>query len=64
MLVLNRKAGQRVVIGSDIVVTVLKTRGGSVKLGFSGPPEIPIHREEVYTRLDTAFPSMSLVRSG
>jgi len=52
MLVLSRKNGQRVRIGQSIEVTVLESHNGRVKLGFSGPPEIPIHREEVSCRLD------------
>ena len=52
MLVLSRKSGQRVRIGQSIEVTVLESHNGRVKLGFSGPPEIPIHREEVSCRLD------------
>jgi carbon storage regulator len=52
MLVLSRKNGQRVRIGDDIEVTVLEVQNGRVKLGFSGPPEITIHREEVFRRLE------------
>ena len=51
MLVFSRKYGQQVVIGRDIVVTVLGVRNGRVKLGFSGPAEVPIHREELAERL-------------
>ena len=52
MLVLSRKNGQRVRIGQFVEVTVLESHNGRVKLGFSGPPEISIHREEVFCRLD------------
>ena len=54
MLVLSRKKGQRVRIGQFIEVTVLDSQNGRVKLGFSGPPEIPIYREEVLARLEVA----------
>ena len=47
MLVLSRKLDDRIVIGDEITVTVLEIRKGRVKLGISGPPEVPIHREEV-----------------
>ena len=47
MLVLSRKKGEQVRIGRHIQVTVLETRHGKVKLGFSGPSEVPIHREEL-----------------
>lgn len=47
MLVLSRKRGEKIRIGNDIEVTVLNISGTRVKLGFSGPPEVWIHREEV-----------------
>ncbi len=50
MLVLSRKRGERTVIGDDITVTVLEVRGERVKLGFTGPADVPIHREEIYPR--------------
>jgi carbon storage regulator len=51
MLVLNRKSGQRVIIGNDVMVMVLKIRGSQVKLGISGPKDITIHREEVFHKI-------------
>ncbi len=53
MLVLSRKAGERISIGPEIEVTVLGIHKGRVKLGFSGPPEVPIHHEEVRRRVGT-----------
>ena len=51
MLVLNRKKGQRIIIGNHVEVTVLEVRGDRVKLGFRGPAEVPIHREELFERI-------------
>ncbi len=51
MLVLNRKKGQRIVIGNQVVLTVLEVHGDRVKLGFHGPDDVPIHREEVYRKI-------------
>ncbi len=51
MLVLSRKTGERVCIGQSIEVTVLESRNGRVKLGFRGPADVSIHREEVSRRL-------------
>jgi carbon storage regulator len=51
MLILQRKCGERVIIDHEIRVTVLEIHGNRVKLGFSGPPEIAVHREEVQQRL-------------
>ena len=48
---LSRKIKELIVIGGDIEVTVIDIRGDRVKLGFTGPPNVPIHREEVYRRI-------------
>jgi carbon storage regulator len=53
MLVLSRKKDERIMIGENIEVTVVEIRGDRVKLGFVGPSEVPIHREEVFRRIDT-----------
>ena len=50
MLVLTRKKDERIVIGDDVWVTVLSVTGGKVKLGITGPLEIPVRREEIFTR--------------
>jgi carbon storage regulator len=52
MLVLSRKAGERLMIGPNIVVTVLEVRGNVVKLGCEAPMDVPIHREELSRRLN------------
>lgn len=51
MLVLSRKPGESIVIGGDIEVTIVEVRGEKVKLGFVGPSDVPIHREEVFRRI-------------
>lgn len=48
MLVLSRKRDEQVVIGDDIVVTVVEIRGDRVRLGISAPRDVPVHRREVY----------------
>lgn len=53
MLVLSRKTGERVLIGQDIYVKVIEIRGDRVKLGFEGPDEVPIHREELAIQMAT-----------
>lgn len=54
MLVLARKLHERVVIGSNITITVIEVRGDRVKLAFDAPIEIPIHRQEVHSRIQRA----------
>lgn len=51
MLHLIRELGETVNIGDDINVTILGVIGNQVRLGFSAPKEIAIHREEVYLRI-------------
>ena len=51
MLVLTRKAGESIVIGSEIRVTILELQGRQVRLGIEAPSEISIHRGEVYERI-------------
>ena len=51
MLVLSRKRGEGVMIGQNVEVVVLEIRGDRVKLGFQGPADVPIHREEIYARI-------------
>lgn len=51
MLVLTRRVSERVIIGHDIVVTVSRVKGDEVRLGIEAPKEVPVHREEVYARI-------------
>jgi len=51
MLALTRKANERIVIGegdATITLVVIDVRGDKVRLGIDAPPEIPVHRQEVY----------------
>ena len=50
MLILTRRPGESVKIGDDITVTVLGVRGNQLRLGFSAPQHVAVHREEVYKR--------------
>ena len=51
MLVLSRRANESIVIGDDIVVTVLDVRGDQVRIGISAPRHLAVHREEVYAQI-------------
>ncbi len=48
MLVLSRRAGEAIVIGNDVTVTVLEVRGDQIRLGIDAPRSVSVHREEVY----------------
>ena len=51
MLVLTRHANQSIMIGDDVVVTVLEIRGDQVRLGIQAPRSVDVHREEVFVAL-------------
>jgi carbon storage regulator len=51
MLVLTRKLGENIRIGDNVKITVLEVRSGQVKLGIEAPPEVKVHREEIYARI-------------
>ena len=48
MLVLSRQRDESIVIGDNVVVTIVDIRGDKVRLGIEAPTEIPVHRQEVY----------------
>jgi len=48
MLVLSRQRDESIMIGDNIVVTIVDIRGDKVRLGIAAPTEIPVHRQEVY----------------
>jgi len=51
MLILTRKSGESISIGSDIKITVLGVSGKQVKIGVSAPEKISVYREEVYRKI-------------
>ncbi|MCO6459390.1 MAG: carbon storage regulator CsrA [Pirellulaceae bacterium] len=48
MLVLSRHRDESIMIGDDIVLTIVDIRGDKVRLGIEAPQDIPVHRQEVY----------------
>ena len=65
MLILTRRPGESVKIGDDITVTVLGVRGNQLRLGFSAPRHVAVHRHEVYVRIQSAqLTEVSQPRSG
>src|SRR6185503_10234361 len=48
MLVLSRQRDESIMIGDNIVITIVDIRGDKVRLGINAPTEIPVHRQEVY----------------
>jgi carbon storage regulator len=48
MLVLSRQRDESIVIGDNVVVTIVDIRGDKVRLGIQAPGEVTVHRQEVY----------------
>ncbi len=47
MLVLSRKLGEKIVIGDNIVITVVKIDRNQIRIGIEAPQEVPVYREEI-----------------
>ena len=54
MLVLSRRESQSIVIGKDIVVTVVSIRGDQVRIGIDAPRSVTVHRQEVAVAIEQA----------
>jgi carbon storage regulator len=54
MLVLTRKLDQKIVIGKNIVITVLKVQGDQVSIGIEAPRSTTIYREEIFREIERA----------
>lgn len=51
MLVLTRKQGEKIRIGDDVVITVVRTKGKAVRLGIQAPAHVPVLRGEIATAI-------------
>ncbi len=57
MLVLSRKVGERILIGQDIAITVVRVSGGGVRLGIEAPNDLPVVREELAKAMRGELPA-------
>jgi carbon storage regulator len=56
MLILTRRVGETITIGSEIKVTVLGVSGAQVRVGIDAPKDVAVHREEIYARIQAEVP--------
>jgi len=54
LLILTRKTGETIAIGSDIKVQIIDIRGKQVRLGIMAPNMVPVHRQEIFERIQEA----------
>ncbi len=54
MLVLSRKPGETIMIGNDIAITLIDTKGGRARIGITAPPNVCIFRGELQERQEFA----------
>lgn len=52
MLILTRKVGESVVIGDDITLTILSSKGNQIRLGIDAPKSVSVHRKEIFERIN------------
>lgn len=51
MLILTRRVGEKLIIGDDVIVTILSLKGNQIRVGIEAPREIKVHRQEVFDRI-------------
>jgi carbon storage regulator len=62
MLVLSRQRDESIIIGDNIVITVVDVRGDKVRLGIEAPREVSVHRREIYEAIQRENKQASQIR--
>lgn len=52
MLILTRRPGEAIRIGDDVEIYVVAVNGNQIRLGIKAPKSVPVHREEIYARIN------------
>jgi len=53
MLILSRRTDESIVIGDEVTITILSVKGKQVRIGITAPPDVTVHREEIYQRIQS-----------
>ena len=56
MLILSRRTDESIVIGDEVTITILSVKGKQVRIGITAPPDVSVHREEIYQRIQSGEP--------
>ena len=56
MLILSRRTDESIVIGDEVTITILSVKGKQVRIGITAPPDVSVHREEIYERIQSGEP--------
>lgn len=57
MLILSRRTDESIVIGDEVTITILSVKGKQVRIGITAPPDVSVHREEIYQRIQAGDPA-------
>jgi carbon storage regulator len=63
MLILTRRIGERLVIGTEVTVTVMGFKGNQVRIGVNAPKEVTVHREEIFEQIKRELQSSPAIKS-
>ena len=58
MLILSRRTDESIVIGDEVTITILSVKGKQVRIGITAPPDVSVHREEIYERIQSDDPDI------
>jgi carbon storage regulator len=51
VLILTRRIGEKIVIGDDVIISIVGMKAAQIRIGTEAPPEVPVYREEIYQRI-------------
>jgi carbon storage regulator len=57
VLILSRRTDESIVIGDEVTITILSVKGKQVRIGINAPPDVSVHRQEIYQRIQDDEPA-------